>query len=414
MERAPRETYNPRMPLTIIDEMKNYVGFGDADADRLRALRDAVEPFLSQVLDRFYDEILRHPGARRVLSGGEAQIERLKGHLTRWLLELFGGTYDETYVWKRAAIGHVHVQVGLAQHYMFAAMEIVRQELTRVLRRVGGADADSNILSLNKLLAIETGLMLQSYRDSYSERVRESERNTIQERLSRAEHLAEIGQLAASLAHELKNPLAGISGAIQVFRDELSDDDKRRPILAEVLRQITRLDGTVKDLLTYARPRTPRFAPVRLSALSERVTALLRSEPAFQRVQFEHSDCSQLPTFDADEHQIEQVLVNLLLNAAQASAAGGTVRLSCAADGAEVTFVVEDDGHGMDDEVARRAFEPFYTTKSRGTGLGLPICRRIVEAHAGTIQIRSAAGRGTSVQVTLPRQQRRSPIAEVP
>ncbi len=402
------------MPLTIIDEMKSYVSFGDADADRLRALRDAITPHLPQVVSRFYSEILRHPGARRVLSGGEAQIERLKGHLTRWLLELFGGVYDETYVWKRAAIGHVHVHVGLAQHYMFGAMEIVRQELTRLIEQVGGPGQNDNILSLNKLLSIEMGLMLQSYRASYSERVRESERNTIQERLSRAEHLAEIGQLAASLAHELKNPLAGISGAIQVFRDELSDDDKRRPILAEVLRQITRLDGTVKDLLTYARPRTPRFAPVELNSLSERVVGLLRSEPAFQRVQFEHSDCSQLPPFDADEHQIEQVLVNLLLNAAQASPVGGTVRLRCAADGAEVTFVVQDDGHGMDDEVTRRAFEPFYTTKSRGTGLGLAICQRIIEAHAGRITIRSSPGRGTSVEVTVPRQQRRSPTAELP
>ena len=107
---------------------------------------------------------------------------------------------------------------------------------------------------------LDLAVMLESYQESYAEQVRRSERSAVEEKLTRAEHLAEIGQLAASLAHEIKNPLAGISGAIQVFRDTMPHNNPHRPILTEILGQINRLDATVKDLLLYARPLPPKSA----------------------------------------------------------------------------------------------------------------------------------------------------------
>ncbi len=285
---------------------------------------------------------------------------------------------------------------------MLSAMEVIWQELERAVLRLPISGKRSKLASLHKLLMLETALMLESYKDSYTEQVRQVERDAISARLNEAEQLAQIGQLAASLAHEIKNPLAGISGAIQVIRESLSADDPHREVLGQVLRQISRLDRTVKELLVYARPTPPRFQRCELPQVIERVTALLRKEPEFQRVLLECPDAHDLPPILADEHLLEQLLVNLLLNAAQASPDAGAVRLQATARNAGVRLVVEDWGCGMAPETAGRAMEPFFTTKARGTGLGLPICRKIAEAHGGTIAVRSAPGEGTQVTVDLP------------
>ncbi|MFQ5807748.1 MAG: protoglobin domain-containing protein, partial [Phycisphaerae bacterium] len=376
------------------------------DAANLRSLAGQLEPNLPAIVDRFYREILRHPGARKVLTEGPAQVERLRGTLTTWLRSLFSGTYDAAYLQQRATIGRLHVRIGLPQRYVFAAMEVIRQELKRVILELDVPQADSKLESVQKLLALESASMGEAYQGAFVEQVRETERSAVQERLTQAEHLAQIGQLAASLAHEIKNPLAGISGAIQVIRDAMEANAPHRPILAEVLRQINRLDQTVKDLLVYARPVPPRFDRCNLGRVVERLMTVLKSEPAIQRVRFEHrSDHRPLPSIEADENQIEQLLMNLVLNAAHASEDGGLVTLTTQPTATGVQLEVEDHGHGMDEETCRRALEPFFTTKSRGTGLGLPICRRIVETHGGTLSIRSIVGKGTKVHVQLPHGQ---------
>jgi signal transduction histidine kinase len=295
----------------------------------------------------------------------------------------------------------VHVQVGLPQHFMVAAMEVVWQALERAVREQPARVRAARAGSLHKLLMLELAVMLGSYQDSYAGQVRQVERDAMQARLREAEKLAEVGQLAASLAHEIKNPLAGISGAIQVIRAGLRQSDPHWPVLGEVLRQITRLDRTVKDLLVYARPKPPRYQRCELRRAIERVLTLLRKEPEFERVRFEYRVGRELPEIAADENQLEQVVMNLLLNAAQASAPDGLVRLVASAQDARVELVVSDRGCGMNPEVLRRALEPFYTTKARGTGLGLPICQKIVEAHGGRLAIRSAPGEGTEVTVEL-------------
>ncbi|TWT40939.1 Globin-coupled histidine kinase [Phycisphaerae bacterium RAS1] len=398
-----RESYNRAVSPAVLTELMDFVGFGPADAQNLRQLGPMVTPFFGAIVDRFYQEIARHPGAAGVIQDAD-QLSRLHEKLHEWLRTLFCGNYDAEYARRRSEIGRVHVRVGLAQHYMFAGMEVVWQELESRARTAAIPDVDSKLRSLHKLLTIETGIMLENYKGTYTEQVRQTERDAVQEQLTRAEHLAQIGQLAASLAHEIKNPLAGISGAIQVIREGIAPDDPRRPILAEVLRQIDRLDGTVKDLLEYARPRPPRFKSCDLQRVIDRVLTVLRAEPELRRVsvRFENSSA---PPIMADESQIEQLVMNLVLNAVQASADGRTVMIATSAQPRTVELAVIDQGHGMDPVVARRAAEPFFTTKAKGTGLGLPICEKIVEMHGGTLGIDTAVGEGTTVTVRLPREQ---------
>ncbi len=400
---APSDASNAQ---TVFVELKRYIGFVAQDEANLRSLARVVEPHLPAIADRFSQEILRHPGARKPLAEGPAQLDRLRFTWTTWLGSLFGGTYDADYVRQHAQIGRAHVRVGLPQHYVFAAIEVIRRELKRVILDADVPRADSKLDSVRKLLTLETAIMAESYQDVFLEQARASERNAVQERLTQAEHLAQIGQLAASLAHEIKNPLAGISGAIQVIRDAMEPDAPHRPILAEVLRQIRRLDQTVKDLLVYARPVPPRFDRCHLSRVVDRLMTVLKREPAVQRVRFEHcSDHRPLPSIEADENQIEQLLMNLVLNAADASDSGGLVTLTTRPVPSGVQLEVHDHGHGMDEETCRRALEPFFTTKARGTGLGLPICHRIVETHGGRLSIRSIVGKETTVCVQLPQRQ---------
>lgn len=405
--RSARNEYNSAMAESVFSELKRYVGFDDRDAENIRELGDTIRPLIPDIVARFYRVLLKHPGAARVFSGPD-QIERLRVKLSDWLDTLFCGNYDDNYCRRRAEIGRTHVRVGLAQHYMFGAMEVIRQELHAGVLAADPPNAADALDSLNKLLTLETAVMLETFQVAHSEQLRALERVALGERLSRAERLAEIGQLAASLAHEIKNPLAGISGAVQVIRDATPAEDQHFPILAEILRQIDRLDGTVEDLLVYARPKVPQVRSCDMADVVTRTVELLRKQPLAGDIRLDVDCDARLPAVDLDPDQIEQVLINVILNAVQASSSGDVVRLTAQADSATIELGIQDQGHGMSESVRRRAFEPFFTTKARGTGLGLAICRQIIHAHQGSLDLRSEPGEGTTVIIRLPLRQARN------
>ncbi len=224
----------------------------------------------------------------------------------------------------------------------------------------------------------------------------------LEQNLIRAERLAAIGELAASLAHEIKNPLAGISGAMEIIRERFAPTDSHREIIDEIQHQIRRLDSTVRDLLIYARPTPPDKMVTSLEELIDAVLTVLARERQLQPLQIikHYPDVPTAVSVDPD--QMEQMFMNIVLNAAQAMTTPGqlVIRLKVEDGWCQVSFA--DNGPGMEPEMARRAFEPFYTTKTRGTGLGLSICRKIVEAHGGGMELHTAAGEGTTVTVRLP------------
>lgn len=398
-----KRDYNDGMSGSRFDEMKRFVRFSDADAINVRSLRDAIAPRIIEIIDHFYEQVFRHTGARAVFVGGDEQLANVRRMMAQWLDELLQGTYDDAYYFARLKIGRTHVRIGLSQHYTLLGMDLIRQELDRLVCESSVDDPQQKLASLNKLLALELTVMLESYKESYSEQIREAERSAVEERLTRAEHLAEIGQLAASLAHEIKNPLAGISGAIQIIRDSLPDDAPHRPIITEILGQIARLDATVKDLLLYARPTPPKPTPVAVAQMVKRLLTLLGEEPSLQRVRIDHDGATSSPAvIDADGGQIEQLLMNLLINAAHASQDGGVIRISVLRDNESVRLIVQDWGKGMSPQVRDRAFEPFFTTKARGSGLGLSICRRIAETNGADMKIESVSDQGTTVTIIFP------------
>lgn len=227
-----------------------------------------------------------------------------------------------------------------------------------------------------------------------------TERKSSEERLREQAALARLGEMAAVVAHEVKNPLAGIRGALQVIGGRLPEGARDRAIIGDIVARVDSLNEIVHDLLVFARPREPKLAPVELASLMESTAALLNKDPSHAAVDVVIT--GERPIVQADAEQLQTVFLNLLLNAAQASGSASDVRVTIAATPAEARVTIADRGPGISAEVRDKIFEPFFTTKHRGTGLGLPTAKRVVERHHGAIAFECPPSGGTKVTVTLP------------
>jgi PAS domain S-box-containing protein len=227
-----------------------------------------------------------------------------------------------------------------------------------------------------------------------------TERKRAEQRLFEQGALVKLGEMASVVAHEVKNPLAGIAGAIQVIAARLPEGSAERTIIREILARIHALDATVEDLLLFARPRAPRPGALSLNSLIEATTSLLARDPQAAGVQVE-SAVEDVALW-GDPEMLKAVLLNVLINGAQAMGGQGRIRLASRCDGGLCELSVADAGPGIAPELRERVFEPFVTTKHRGTGLGLSIARRVMEAHGGGIRLECPASGGTVVTLTLP------------
>ncbi len=231
-----------------------------------------------------------------------------------------------------------------------------------------------------------------------------TERKRMVEQLIQVEALAEMGEMAAQIAHEIKNPLAGISGAIQVIAESTPADDPKSEIYDEILKHIRRLDETVLSLLSYTRPFRPARVTTDLGLVLDSAVTLLRNSDDFSDVTIEIEHSADLGPVSVDAQQLIQVILNLLLNAVHALKDDRTITVATgrADDGVEIRII--DRGAGMTSATRRKIFKPFFTTKNKGTGLGLTIARKIVTGHGGALTIESEPGVGTTVTIHLPRE----------
>jgi two-component system sensor histidine kinase HydH len=380
------------MTPTFFESLKAYVGFTDQSAAALRELHPLAQPSFVSIVDDFYAAIEAHPGARAAITGGDAQIGRLKQTLVRWIDRMLLGPHDEAYYEVRARIGRVHVRIALPQQYMFTAMDRIRVRLFDVLhtqmsdretvRRVGTA--------LNQIIDLELAIMLETFREDLVEKNRNAER------------LATIGQFAANIGHELRNPLGVVESSLYLVRQHLGEDAASAPQVAKHLdrigAEVKRANQTISVLLDLARNKPPRrqSADLRLLVDSAANASLLSAAVTFE---------STVPADlvgHVDPDQLRQVLVNLIMNACQAMGGRGHVWLEGepAADGG-ACLRVRDDGPGVSKEDSRRIFEGLFTTKAKGSGLGLALCRRIMESHGGSIALEPTTS-GASFLLTIP------------
>jgi two-component system NtrC family sensor kinase len=225
--------------------------------------------------------------------------------------------------------------------------------------------------------------------------------------MARAEHLATLGELAAGLAHEIRNPLAGIAGVVDIMGKELAPHSRSRAVIGEVHGEILHIQAILNDLLSYARPRPPDFHPANVNTTIEQAILLSRQQVLTKPIQILFETNPSLPQVDHDPTLIQQVVLNLILNGIQAISGSGQVRVGLSTEHEFVVIQVSDTGKGISAEALPRIFKPFFTTRNEGTGLGLSLANSIVQSHGGRIEVNSTLGKGTQFKIWLPLQRPR-------
>jgi len=225
-------------------------------------------------------------------------------------------------------------------------------------------------------------------------------RKRMEQQLSEQQSLAKIGEMAAVLAHEIRNPLAGIRGAMQVMAARYEPGSKEGMVTKEIIARVDTLSELMQDLLLYARPPKPRPAPVDLKRLIQTIVELLSRDPDVSGMQV--SVEGSAPLVHADPELLKIVFQNLLINGAHAMAGRGELHVRLTGNGQLSSVAFTDHGPGIPADIRDKIFTPFFTTKVRGTGLGLPTARRLIEAQGGTIAVECPSDGGTTVLVQVP------------
>ncbi len=257
-----------------------------------------------------------------------------------------------------------------------------------------------HILQLNRLSIIDreqkfagTLLLMQDL----------SQVKNLEEELRRSEQLAALGKMAAGVAHELRNPLSSIKGLALVLRSRFRDENGDRETATILVQEVERLNRSISELLDYARPQQLQKKSVDLHNLLHKAVSLIRMDAETAGIELTTFFQENLPMVDADEDKLNQVLLNLLLNGIQAMEKGGRLDIRVGATNRKVEIVVTDSGCGIAKKDLGRVFDPYFTTKPEGTGLGMAMSAKIIEEHGGKIHLQSKPGQGTSVIIEIPR-----------
>jgi signal transduction histidine kinase len=371
-------------------ELQEYVGWTDEDARRVTAAAPLLEAALGPLIDDFYAEIERHPGAVKVITGGREQIERLKGTLRGWLRELLSGRYDADYVARRWRVGWRHVEIGLDQVYTNVALSRLRGGLLRALDAAwaGGADEfRATSRALNKLLDLDLAIIEDAYQTEHLLRQQRSER------------LAAIGQVSAGVAHELRNPLNVVKTSVYYLQNARNaTKEKTAEHLERIGKHVDLADSVITALSRFAKMPAPDLRPC---PVEQCVRDALEVNPPGDGVAVVLDLPPGLPPALVDRDQVRIVFGNLMRNARDAMPRGGTLRLTGRAADDWVEVDVADTGVGMSPEVLGRIMEPLYSTKARGLGLGLSIARAILDKSGGALRVTSVPGQGSTFTVRL-------------
>jgi signal transduction histidine kinase len=360
------------------------------------SIYELVTPFFGRLIDDFYAEIENHPDACKVITGGEEQIARLKKTLHGWLHELLSGHYDRDYVEKRWRVGLRHVEIGLDQVYTNAALSRLRSGLLAAVAQCWKGEAMELLLireSLNKLLDLDLAIIEDAYQTEF------------QRRQAVAERLATIGKVAGGVAHELRNPLNVVKTSVYyLVNAKNAPPEKIKTHLERIERQVGVADRVITALNDFARLPVPELQPVDVEAILRDILELT-TLPG--NITVEWLLVSPPPQVLGDRAQLHIVFSNLIRNARDAMPEGGSLGLIATAMGESVEITVRDSGIGISPDNLSRIFEPLYSTKAKGIGLGLSIAHEILGRHHGTLTVKSEPGAGSSFTARLPRATQR-------
>ena len=381
---------NQQLLYDRYQDLQSYVGWTEEDATRIRAVAPLVGPHISELIDDFYAEIRRHPSANRVITGGAEQVERLKGTLRAWLGQLLEGSYDSVYVFARWQVGLRHVEIGLDQVYTNVALSRIRNGLLEVIFNAwtgSQLELSATLKSLNRLLDLDLAIIEDAYQHEFMQRQK------------RIERLVVLGQMASGIAHELRNPLNVVRTSVFFLKNaKNASAQKKEEHLDRIQRQVIIANDVITALSDFAKLPLPASEPVPVRALlAELVSGMELPKSISTTIVCD----DQMPAIVGDRRQLAIVFGNLIRNAVDAMPEGGHLCLRSAPDGPSLCVEIQDTGVGIAANDLQRIFEPFFSTKARGIGLGLAITKAIVENHRGELKVTSKPGEGTCFSVRV-------------
>ncbi|HEX5063906.1 MAG TPA: protoglobin domain-containing protein [Kofleriaceae bacterium] len=385
----------------FLAEVISYVELGEREIELLRDLHPKLQPHFPSIAQRFYAAVFEHPGAAAVISGPE-QVERLRGSLIDWMSTGLLGPYDDKFYEKRSRVGRRHVQIGLAQQYMFTAMNVVRTAYLEKIVELYPLDRACTVIrAVNKLLDIELAVMLRHYQLDSEEKLLQRERRIQSDRLTAMQ------TLSAGLAHEVRNPLNAARLQLELLerriRRQVGDDSKLIEPTTLANQELERLSNLLNDFLSFARPPELHLHEHDLIEIGRHVIELERPLAQQRGVELTFHEVPPIIA-QVDSGKIHQVIQNLVRNGLEASTYGGHVGLWITNEGENSVHIrVTDEGSGIPPEVLQRIYEPFFSTKETGTGMGMAIVHSLVSMHGGRIEIDTSTS-GTRFDVTVPQR----------
>jgi signal transduction histidine kinase len=386
---------------SFLDACFRFVDMSAEDLGRLVAVHPMLEPHFADIATRFYEAIAAEPEAARLLSG-PAQVERLRATLIDWMSTGLLGPHDERFYDKRSRIGRRHVQIGLDQHYMFTAMNVVRTAYQDriVATHPSTAEAGPILAAVNKLLDVELAIMVRHYQlDSEAKLV-------ARERHAQADRIMAIQTLTTGLAHEVRNPLNAAKLQLELLDRRLRrmhDDPKLTEPSGLAGREIERLTLLLNDFLAFAKPPELHLEECDVAALVRHVCEVERPGATQRGATLEVTVSPETLPARIDAAKVHQIIANLVRNAVEVVTLNGHVTVGLTETAETFTLRIEDDGSGMPLEVQARIYEPFFSTKEGGTGLGMSIVHSLVTLHGGSIDV-DTGEYGTRFDVTIPRR----------
>ena len=234
---------------------------------------------------------------------------------------------------------------------------------------------------------------------------RTQEKLRLEEELSRSKHMSSLGEMVSGISHEIRNPLGIIRSSAELLKKKMASFDPSNTIPDIIVEESGRLNNIITDFLNFAKPKRPDFTICHVEEILEKNIKYLSAQTKSQGYIIKKHNDNNLPEIMADFDMLYQAFLNLLINATQAMQNGGTIYVKISSTGDAVTILIEDEGEGIPDNLAEKIWDPFFTTKEKGTGLGLVIVKNIIEAHEGSIELENRSAGGVRAKVTLPENQ---------
>lgn len=409
-----------------LEERLAYIGLDAADLERLEDLRPILATHASTLVDGFYEHLKQFPETAGRLKD-RATRERLLASQRWYLLSLCDPEIDDAHIEARRAVGRVHADIGLDPAWHLGAYARYLSLITPLVRAAHAGDpmeADRTLLALQRRMILDAQLAIEAYIERHerdltelNERLRrahsevrqlfdergEELRATVR-RARAAEELADTAALVAGLAHEIGTPMGVIQGHAKLLERAVdAEDEKARWRLRTIQEQIARISRIIQTLLGMARPSRGTRAKISLGDLVDKTLVFVGERVSRQGIAVKrHVDA--VPPVQGDPERLQQVFLNLILNAVDAMEQGGTLRVSVEVEGGYAVVRVADDGPGIAPAVRATLFEPFVTTKAagRGSGLGLAVARGIASDHGGALVLAEASGPGACFELRLP------------